>query len=569
MNRKHRTTVLARAAAAAALVSLASCGGGGSGGDLSSNGGLIGGTGVKGPVAGATVSAYAIGNGAAGSMIGTATADANGNFTVSIGSYAGPVMLQLAGGSYTDEATGSTMPMAAGDVMTAVVPSVAANSTTSGIEITPLTSMAQTMAQNMSGGMTDANIASANGAIGAYFKVSDIVHVRPMNPLVAGSGSSASQDEVDYGMVLAAMSQYAHGQGMVSSSALVTAMMSDAADGVMDGKMSGSPVMMGGMGGGVAMPVSAGTSGLAAAMSTFAASARNQSGVPASTMQPLIDLLDASDGRISAAPTLNGMVRGTAFDGAFTRATVSAYAVVDGTRGAQIASGTTDSAGHFSLSIGGYSGPLMLQLGDGTFTDEATGSTTTMPAADVMTAAISNVAAGSMTDGVWITPLTSMAQARAQAMSGGMTEANIMATNASVGRYFMVSDIVHTQPIDPSASGSAAGASQDMLDYGMTIAAMSQYAKDIGTVTSSAFVTAMTSDASDGMMDGKDGAMAITMPMGGMMGGKSQMQSDAGTSGMADAMAEFLNSSANRSGATPSEMAALMQQLMASSGRLP
>ncbi len=71
--------------------------------------------------------------------------------------------------------------------------------------------------------------------------VSDILHIQPMNPLVAGSGSAASQDAINYGMAMAAMSQYAKGQGMSASSAIVTAMMNDASDGMMDGRMGQRP----------------------------------------------------------------------------------------------------------------------------------------------------------------------------------------------------------------------------------------------------------------------------------------------------------------------------------------
>lgn len=52
-------------------------------------------------------------------------------------------MLHLSGGSYTNEATGTLISMASGDVMTAIVPTIAAGATTSGIQITPPTSMAQ------------------------------------------------------------------------------------------------------------------------------------------------------------------------------------------------------------------------------------------------------------------------------------------------------------------------------------------------------------------------------------------------------------------------------------------
>jgi hypothetical protein len=574
MNSRHSFRLLTRAFMIAAFVSLAACGGGGAGSDagVSFTGGVIGGTGIKGPVGNATVTAYAISGGAMGARIGTATTDASGGFSLPIGSYAGPVMLQLSGGTYTDEATGTTMPMASGDVMTAVLPTVAAGATITGVRMTPLTSMAQTLAQHLSGGMTDANIASANTAIGNYFMVGDILHVQPINPLVAGSATGASQESINYGMAMAAMTQYAKAQGMSSSSAIVTAMMNDASDTMMDGMMGSGSVMMGGMGMGAAMPANAGTSGLASALSTFTSSTQNKSSASATTMQPLANKLATSNGQLmgsASTPAAKSIVSGTVFNGTMQLATVTAFAVANGTRGAQLASTTTDAQGSFTMSMGTYSGPVMLQASVGTYIDEATGAVMKMGSGDVMTALMTTVASGANAAGVMITPLTSMAQARAQAMSGGMMDANIAAANAAVGGYCMVGDVLKTMPMNTLATGSAATARQDAKNYGACIAAMSQYAKGLGMPVSSAFITDMMDDAADGMMNGRMGGSSITMPMGGMMGGQqNMMQANAGTSGLADAMAAFMGSAMNLSGATTADVAALMQRLMSSTGQL-
>ncbi len=565
--------ILARGLTAAVVLTLAACGGGGGGGGggVVATGGIIGGTGFKGPVGNATVTAYAVSGGSPGAQIGTATTDASGKFSVAIGNYSGPVMLQLSGGTYTDEATGATMSMAAGDVMTAILPTVAAGASISGIQITPLTSMAQTAAQHLSGGMTDANIASANTAVGTYFLVSDILHVAPMNPLVAGSGSTGSQDSINYGMAMAAMSQFAKGQGMTVSSAFVTAMMNDSSDGMMDGKMGQSSVMMGGMGTGMgmAMPSNAGTSGLGSAMSTFAGSAQNKSGITASMMQPLINQLSNSSGQLfpGAPVTGKGMIGGTAFNGTMKQATVRAFAINNGSMGAQLASTATDAQGNFTLPIGTYTGPVMLQVVGANYTDLAMGTMMTMGSSDVMTMVMPTVASGATISGVWVTPMTAMAQARAQAMTGGMIDANIIAANTAVGNYFMVTDMLHTQPMNPSVPASAATATQNMKNCGAVIGAMSQYAKGLTMPMSYSFVTAMMNDAADGIMDGKANGTPISMSMGGMMG-PTMMQPSAGTSGLATAMSSFMGSGANLSGATATDMAPLIQKLNASNGQL-
>jgi hypothetical protein len=252
-------------------------------------------------VGSAAVTAYAIGNGQMGSQIGTATTDANGNFTVTIGGYAGPVMMRVSGGSYTDEATGTSVAMGPGDVMTAAVSALTAGTTARGLQVTPVTAMAQAMAANhMTGGMTDANIAAANSAMGNYFSITDILHSQPMNPLVTGSGATASQDARNYGMTLAAMSKSAQTQGMSSSSAMMTALMSDAADGIMDGRNGAGQISMsmGGMTGGGMMSPTAGTSGLATAMTDFMNSASNASGLTMVEMAALIQKLANSNGQL-------------------------------------------------------------------------------------------------------------------------------------------------------------------------------------------------------------------------------------------------------------------------------
>ena len=221
---------------------------------------------------------------------------------MSLGNYSGPVLMEMTGGTYTDEATSATMTMGSGDTLTSVVPTVAAGSNTSGIVVTPLTSMAQARAQAMQGGMTDANISSANAAVGGYFMVSDILHTMPMDPLAQGSGAAATLDAKNYGMTIAGMSQYAHTLGMTSSSGIVTAMMDDASDGVMNGMQGQTPISMSGMGGmmggGMMMQWDAGTTGLTAAITQFMTSAMNRSGVTTTDMQPLITKLDTSNGTI-------------------------------------------------------------------------------------------------------------------------------------------------------------------------------------------------------------------------------------------------------------------------------
>ncbi|ACL64299.1 hypothetical protein A2cp1_0948 [Anaeromyxobacter dehalogenans 2CP-1] len=569
----------------ASSVLLAACGGGG-GGSTSPGGasaGTLSGAVVLGPVAGATVRAYALSGGTQGALLGEATADAAGRFDVSIGHHAGPVMVVATGGSFVDEATGASMALGTGDALACAIPSVAADAATAGIHVTPLTSMARARAAAMPGGMTEANVAAANAAVGAYFQAGDVLRVAPMDPTAAGAGAGATQDERAYGMALAAMSQEAMALGMTSSAGMATALAADASDGVMDGMMGATPVSMGGMGGmsGGTMEANAGTAGLADAMHAFLGSARNRSGLTADDLLACLAQLSGSGGQLPGAGGSGpgqgagqGTMTGTAFMGAMSGGTVTAYAVSGGARGQALAAAPLGATGAFSVGLGAYAGPVMLEVAGATYEDEATGISMPMASGDVLTACVPSVAAGATTSGVQVTPLTTMAQARAQAMLGGMTTANAAAANAGIGSYFMAGDVLGTMPMDPAVAGSGTGATQDQRDHGMAIAAMSEYAHGLGmTGSTSAMATAMAEDASDGVMNGMMGGTAI--PMGGMGGGgmmgggAGMMAANAGTTGLSGAMTTFAGSAMNRSGVALAAVQPLVNQLAGSNGTIP
>src|SRR5512144_1641132 len=556
-------------------------------------GGLISGTAFNGPMAGGMVTAFTITNGMMGAQLASGATDTQGNFTMYLGNYSGPVLLKMSGGAYTDLATGTAMTMSVGNVMTAVIPTIASGATLTGIQMTSLTSMAQAKAGNMAGGMTDANIAAANTAVGNYFMISDILHTEPMNPLVPGSGTGATQDMRNYGMAIAAMTEYAKNIGMTSPSGIVTSMMNDASDGVLNGMMGTTQIAMGGMTGGTMMQPTAGTTGLATAMTQFMGSAMNQSRLTLSDMQALMDHLNSLSGQLqgtggivtggtgttgvvtggtgTVGTMMGGLISGTAFNGPMAGGMVTAFTITNGMMGAQLASGATDTQGNFTMSLGSYSGPVMLRMSGGAYTDLATGTAMTMSVGNVMTAVIPTIVSGATMTGIQMTPLTSMAQAKAGNMAGGMTDANVAAANTAIGNYFMVADILHTQPMNPLVSGSGAGAAQDMRNYGITIAAMSQYAKNIGMTNSSGIIMDMMNDASDGIMNGMIGTTQITMGGmgGGMMGGGgTMMQSTAGTSGLATAMTDFMTSITNKSSLSPTDMQTLIYKLAASNGTI-
>lgn len=293
----HRKLSKYLALACLGILTVVIAGCGSSGGDKEQSvNGLITGSAIKGPVANADISAFSIGmDGMKGDLIGSAHTDNEGNFSIMVGDHSGPVFLEMSGGHYMDEATGTMMNVSQEDTMTSVIPSFSSGEMMDEVHITPLTSMAQVMAQNMPDGMTGENITRAHNAVGMYFDVSDILHTHPMNPLNNDAGTVSDQDMVHYGMALAAISSYAQTMG-IDTCVVVTSFMNDVSDGQMDGMIEGSGIMM--RGGGMMMPANAGTVGLADAMEEFIHSPMNRSGVTFQDLEPLIDQLHMSSGMI-------------------------------------------------------------------------------------------------------------------------------------------------------------------------------------------------------------------------------------------------------------------------------
>lgn len=287
------------------LTLLTACGGGGD--PASGTGGSISGMVTKGPVHGATVKAYGVNaDGTREALIGTGQTDPEGRFGIMMKEYSGPVYMEVTGGRYTDEATGVEMPLLGGSPLAGAIPYMEAGAIINGVQVTPLTAMAGRMAVDMPGGLTERNIIEANDAVGGYFMAGDILFTHPMDPLIVNSGDSVSASRRNYGMNLAAMSQYSFAQGADNSAATCYALVEDASDGYMDGSMWNSRLKMGPggmtggmMGGGTMMPVDAGYAGLADAMREFIESPQNRSGITADDMLGLMEHLRYSNGHIT------------------------------------------------------------------------------------------------------------------------------------------------------------------------------------------------------------------------------------------------------------------------------
>ena len=162
--------------AAMAVALLTGCGGGGGSSAPATT--VITGMASKGPIKAGTVKVYAIRDGVEDQTapIGQGQTDDRGNYTIDVGSYKGPVVVEVTGGSYTDEVSGAPVNLKA--PLRAVLVNASTGKKT--VAITPLTELAYKKAKGAGTTLTNASIDDANAGIAAMFKITDIVSTLPM-----------------------------------------------------------------------------------------------------------------------------------------------------------------------------------------------------------------------------------------------------------------------------------------------------------------------------------------------------------------------------------------------------
>lgn len=202
-SRGQKLALLSSCLAVAGLLS--ACGGSSSSTPTTTVSGSV----VKGPVNGATICAYKATATGKGEQIKCATTSSTGSYTMDL-DYQGDVVLEATGGSYADEATGATKSLT--DPMQVVVSSQ--GGATTGM-VTPLTSVAYSLARGMSGGVSSSNFGSAASSVASQFQLSS-VNIATTLPAVTGTTNA-------YGQILRAVSQFtANGNTLASFQAFAT-----------------------------------------------------------------------------------------------------------------------------------------------------------------------------------------------------------------------------------------------------------------------------------------------------------------------------------------------------------
>ncbi len=247
------------------------CGGSGAGGGAGDTNRpvptvlTVNGTAFKGPISGGSVAIYAINtDGTKGKDLGATTTDAAGAFSIKITGYFGPILAELTGGVYKDEATGNTVTNTA-TLRAAVTHSL--NQQTFTVNITPLTEMAVQKA----GVLSQENRDAANAAISKLIGT-DIITTLPVDVSVPSSVVAATPAKA-YGIMLAALSQLLTDHPATYTDLAVT--IKKIGDDLSDGKLDITG------------------RDLSNALASFIASPQNQSGVATISDTPVDDFIAA------------------------------------------------------------------------------------------------------------------------------------------------------------------------------------------------------------------------------------------------------------------------------------
>ena len=233
--------------------------------------------------------------------------------------------------------------------------------------------------------------------------------------------------------------------------------------------------------------------------------------VPVLLLLSVLSLLAGCGGGDSAAPPpVGNIVTGTASAGIVKGGRVRAFTPYSSLTGAdkrQVGSDVTTSLidGSYSIDIGSYSGPLVVEVTGGSYVDEADGSAgpKTIPADAPLRAAVSS-ASGTVT--VAVTPLTELAVKQARTLDKRLGPESIDTANAQISDLFKV-DIINTAPLDASRSISAGAPAEK--DYTIVLAAISQLVKSSGNSLDLTIRSLEESVNSSGRMDA--GAVSAVM----------------------------------------------------------
>jgi hypothetical protein len=170
-------------------------------------GGTITGSVVDAPITNAQVNIYSLENGDRGIRLGSTITDDSGAYSLDIQSHSQPILVEVSGGSYVEEASGALVTLEEGQVLRAVGQHQSGQ--TRNLMVTPLTHMATALAEyKMANSMSAENaIAEATSTVNQFFTL-DTGTTSPIVITDENNVISELGNDVLYGFYLAGLSNW-------------------------------------------------------------------------------------------------------------------------------------------------------------------------------------------------------------------------------------------------------------------------------------------------------------------------------------------------------------------------
>lgn len=269
------------------------------------------------------------------------------------------------------------------------------------------------------------------------------------------------------------------------------------------------------------------------------------------------------------APNIGGSVSGYGIDGIIINGDVTIYSY-NGSRGDLLAQSKTDAKGQFSATIGNYSGPILIDVRNGYYVEEASGYRVDLNVGDYLSAVTFYSAGGSLSN-VMVTPMTTLAASLAGYYQGaGDNVSNAINKANTAMSSLILLDILNTYPADLTDEKNKPGSLTNSARYGVVLAALSQMSADIsaqnGTqphrvYNSMALTKALANDISDGKLNGKKVADDVYL-------GITKLDSYTMRRTLGVAAINFMNSTYNKSGLGRGDVENYLSQIAINSGSL-
>ena len=177
-------------------------------------------------------------------------------------------------------------------------------------------------------------------------------------------------------------------------------------------------------------------------------------------------------------PAVSTTVSGAVVKGPVAGAQVCAYTVVANGRGSALGSCTTsDASGHYSFAVPAGTGPLWVEATGGTYTDEVTGATATLPAGSPLRSIIT---ANAGTVNTMLTPLTTLALNAAAATVGSNGTLNAAAFQSAATQLLGTFNL----PATLNVTGTTPAFGSGINSYGTALTAISQMVANGSTLAS-------------------------------------------------------------------------------------